>query len=131
MKFKRHINIEHGLKQINVVPLVNIVLLLLIFFILSSSFFLPSGLKMNLPIAVTSEIVKRDNIEIVLKEDGSLYLNQKQATLEGLKIFFKQIAKRNPSVLIKADKRVSLDGLVRIWDMARSEGILQVNIATN
>jgi len=115
MKFKRYVNIEHGLRQINIVPLVNIILLLLIFFILSSSFFLPSGLKMNLPNAVTSEIVKRDNIEIVLKEDGSLYLNQKQATLEGLKVFLKQVAKRNPSVLVKAENRVSLEALVRIW----------------
>ena len=131
MKFKRYVNIEHGLRQINIVPLVNIILLLLIFFILSSSFFLPSGLKMNLPNAVTSEIVKRDNIEIVLKEDGSIYLNQKQATLEGLKVFLKQVAKRNPSVLVKAENRVSLEALVRIWDLARSEGILQVNIATN
>ena len=32
MKFKRHIELEHGLKQIDIAPLIDMVFLLLIFF---------------------------------------------------------------------------------------------------
>jgi biopolymer transport protein ExbD len=43
----------------------------------------------------------------------------------------KQAAKRNQSILIKADKRALLGRVVEIWDTARDLGINQINIATN
>ncbi|MCK5179455.1 MAG: biopolymer transporter ExbD, partial [Candidatus Omnitrophica bacterium] len=36
MKFKRHTKLEHGLEQIDIAPLIDVIFLLLIFFMLSS-----------------------------------------------------------------------------------------------
>lgn len=38
MRFKRHMELEHGLKQIDIAPLIDVVFQLLIFFLLTSSF---------------------------------------------------------------------------------------------
>jgi biopolymer transport protein ExbD len=52
-------------------------------------------------------------------------------TNDELKASLKQAAKRNQTMLIKADRRASLGRVVEIWDMARDTGVTQINIATN
>jgi len=131
MRFKGRLELEHGLKQIDIAPLIDIVFQLLIFFMLTSSFVMQPGIKVNLPRAVTSEVVKYENIEIVISGESVIYLNGNVITVQELKALFKQVAKRNQSILIKADKRASLGKVVEIWDMARDLGITQINIATN
>ncbi|MFH1128407.1 MAG: biopolymer transporter ExbD [Candidatus Omnitrophota bacterium] len=131
MRFRRHMKLEHGLKQIDIAPLIDIVFQLLIFFMLTSSFVMQPGIKVNLPKAVTSEVVKFENIELLVSGENVTYFNGKVVTTQELKNLLKQAAKRNQSVLIKADQRASLGRVVEIWDLARDQGISQVNIATN
>jgi biopolymer transport protein ExbD len=123
--------LEHGLKQIDIAPLIDIVFQLLIFFMLTSSFVIQPGIKVNLPKAVTSEIVKFENIEILISGENVTYLNGNVVTINELKAYLKQAAKRNQTVLIKADKQASLGRVVEIWDLARDLGLTQINIATN
>lgn len=131
MRFKGRMELEHGLKQIDIAPLIDIVFQLLIFFMLTSSFVMQPGIKVNLPKAVTSEVVKFENVEILLTGENVTYLNGRVVTMQDLKSFFRAAAKKNQSILIKADRRASLGRVVEIWDLARDLGITQINIATN
>jgi biopolymer transport protein ExbD len=131
MRFKGHMELEHGLKQIDIAPLINIVFLLLIFFMLTSSFITQPGIKVNLPKAVTSEVVKYENAEIMITSENTTYLNGKVVTTAELKGFLRQAAKRNQALLIKSDRRAAVGKVVEIWDMARDFGLSQINIATN
>jgi len=131
MHFKRHMEFEHGLRQIDIAPLVDMIFQLLIFFMLTSSFIMQPGIKVNLPKAVTSEVVKYDNIEILVSSENVTYLNGKVVTSKELKALLRQAAKRDQPILIKADRRSSLGRVVEIWDMGRDLGITQINIATN
>jgi biopolymer transport protein ExbD len=89
------------------------------------------GIKINLPKAVTSEVVKYDNIDIAISAENIIYVNGKVMTTQELKGLLRQVAKRDVSILIKADKRASLGRVVEIWDMCRDLGVTHVNIATN
>ena len=131
MRFKRHMKLEHGLKQIDIAPLIDVVFLLLIFFMLTSSFVMQPGIKVNLPKAVTSEVVKQQNVELIVSGENVIYLLGKVINTQELKSLLKEAAKRDQSVLIKSDKRASLGRVVEIWDMCRDLGITQINIATN
>jgi len=131
MRFKRHMELEHGLKQIDIAPLIDMVFQLLIFFMLTSSFVMQPGIKVNLPKAVTSEIVKYENIEVVVSGENVIYLNGKVLTMQELDNLLKTVAKRQQPILIKADRRASLGRVVEIWDMCRDLGIQQINIATS
>ena len=131
MHFKGRMELEHGLKQIDIAPLIDIVFQLLIFFMLTSSFVMQPGIKVNLPKAVTSETVKFENIEILVTAENVTYLNGKVVTTQELKSLLKQAAKREQPILIKADRRAYLGRVVEIWDLARDLGVTQVNIATN
>lgn len=131
MRFRRQIKLEHGLRQIDLAPLIDVVFLLLIFFLLSSSFLTQPVIKVNLPRAMTSEAIQQENAEIMVLADNATYLNGKVVTVGQLKNAIKEVAKRNQSVLIKSDKRAALGKIVEIWDLCRDAGVAQINIATN
>ena len=131
MKFRRHMEFEHGLKQIDIAPLIDMVFQLLIFFMLTSNFVMQPAIKVNLPRAVTSELIEKETVEIMLSAENVLYLNGRVSTVQELKSIMKRIAKKNIPVLIKADKRASMGRVVEIWDIFRDLGFSQINIATN
>ena len=131
MRFKGRMELEHGLKQIDIAPLIDIVFQLLIFFMLTSSFVMQPGIKVNLPKAATSEVVRPDTIEVMVTSENVTFIDSKVVTQQELKNLFKQVAKRDQTIFIKADRRASLGRVVEIWDMARDLGITQINIATN
>jgi len=131
MRFKGRLELEHGLKQIDIAPLIDIVFQLLIFFMLTSSFVVQPGIKVKLPKAVTSEAVKFENVEVIVSGENIVYLNGKVVTTKELKKMLKQIAQKGQAILIKSDRRAALGRVVEIWDMCREAGIKQLNIATN
>ncbi|MDO8602943.1 MAG: biopolymer transporter ExbD [Candidatus Omnitrophota bacterium] len=128
MKFKRNIYIEDA--QPDMVPFVNCVFLLLMFFLLTSNFIFQSGIKISLPRVVTSEVLQENTAIIVITPDNRFYLNQTPVTLVELKSKLEKMSTLEP-ILIKADRDVTLNKVVNIWDFCRGIGIKQVNIATN
>ena len=129
MRFRRSLQIETN-TAIDMVPLVNCVFLLLIFFLAASNFISQPGIKINLPKAITSEVVQENTIVIAITSDNRFYLNETPVTLIELKNKLEK-ALRSEHVLIKADRDVMLSKVVSIWDFCRAIGIKQVNIATN
>ncbi len=128
MRFKRG---QFPKIDITVTPMINIIFLLLIFFLLTSAFVLPSGIRINLPKTVTSEVIQEKNLTITVSSDNLIYLNDKLITAGELKQYLKSAAGDNKSVLIKSDKLASLGQVVQIWDLCRELGISSVSLATN
>lgn len=128
MRFKRRLKIEKGI--LDLTPLINVFFLLLIFFIFTSSFIFQPGIKVNLPKAVTSEVIQQENMVIIITRDDRIYLNDREISQDDLASNLRIIAKDKTPLLIKADSRASLGRVVEIWDMCRSEGVSQINIAT-
>lgn len=128
MRFKRT---RRRLKaQFDMVPFIDIVFNLLIFFLLTSSYVFQPGIKINLPRAVTSEVLKEEPLVITVTSEDAIYLNDKIATVQELISKLKKVSKEEGTLLIKADKKASVGRVVEIWDMCRDIGISHVNIAT-
>jgi biopolymer transport protein ExbD len=129
MRFKRRSKMEKGL--LDLTPLVNVFFLLFIFFIFTSSFIFQPGIKVSLPKAITSEILQQENTVITITKDDRLYLEDREITQEELSSKLGAVAREKGSLLIKADSRASMGKIVEIWDMCRSKGVSQINIATS
>ncbi len=129
MKFKRRAKIEKGM--IEMTPLINIFFLLFIFFAFTSSFIFQPGIKVNLPKALTSEVVQQESAVLIVTQDDKIYLNDREISRDELISNLRLIAKENAPLLIKADSHASLGKVVEIWDICRREGVSQANIATN
>jgi biopolymer transport protein ExbD len=129
MKFKRRAKLEKGI--LDLTPMVNIFFLLFIFFLFTSSFIFQPGIKVNLPKAVTSEVVQQDNVVLTITRDDKMYLEDRQISQDELISRLRILTKEKMGLLIKADSRAPLGRIVQVWDMCRREGVSQINIATN
>jgi biopolymer transport protein ExbD len=130
MQFKRHIKLERTLRTIDIAPLIDVVFLLIIFFMLTSSFIFQPGIKVNLPRAITSDMLSEENAVVTITAENLIYYNQKLVTVKELTATLKRVADARLPVLIKSDRKASLGRIVEVWDICRQEGVSQVNIAT-
>lgn len=131
MKFKRHIELEKTLRPLDIAPLIDVVFQLLIFFMLTSSFIFQPGIKINLPKAVTSEVLAEESTIITITGENLIYLSGKVVTIKELNSELKKITGSKRPLLIKADRKASLGRVVEVWDTCRALGLSHVNIATN
>ena len=130
MKFKRHCKIEHGLGAIDIAPFIDVIFLLLIFFMLTAAFTFQSGIDVKLPKAVTSDVIKEENLIIAITSENVIYLNNRVISFKELSDELAKPARKNRPLLIKADRRASVGRIVDVWDLCRNLGIEKINIAT-
>ena len=128
MRLKRRAFLEKG--HLDIAPLIDVIFLLLIFFMLTSSFIFQPGIKINLPKALTSEVIQRENLVIVIMEDSSVYIDERAIDNDELSSRVKIAAQQSKPILIKADRNASLGRVVELWDLCRVEGVQKINIAT-
>ena len=128
-RLKRRTEIEKG--HLDIAPLIDVVFLLLIFFMLTSNFVVQSGIKVHLPKALSSEVVRAENLVVTLTGQDLLFLNDEPITVNVLTDKIRQAAQENKAVMLKADTGASLGRVVEIWDLCRQFGVSQINIATN
>ena len=98
---------------------------------LTSSFVFQSGIKVKLPKAVTSEIIKEENLVITITSEDVMYLNSAVTTLKELRSELSKSSNKTRPILIKSDRQASLGRIIDVWDLCRDLGIERVNIATN
>ncbi len=131
MRLRHRLELEHGLTQLDIAPLIDVVFLLLMFFLLTSNFVVQPGIRVHLPKAVTSEVVQERNLVVLVTAENLVYLNERLITFDELRHQLAGVVGEHLPVLIKADRGASLGRVVEVWDLCRETGITQINIATN
>ncbi len=111
--------------ELNVVPLVDIVLVVLIIFMLTANLIAGSSIKVQLPEASTGEAAEATTVALTLTKDGALYLNGALTDEAGLKAYIPGVVKDDPKAqaIIAADKEVSHGRVIRIIDLIRQLGL--------
>ena len=111
--------------EINVTPLVDIMLVLLIIFMLTAHLIAKQAIEIELPRAAQSTALPPTTLAIALKADGALYLNDKPVTPDALRAAIKDAVARDPKsqAIIAGDKRVSHGRVVWVLDTVKSLGV--------
>ncbi|MFC1644119.1 ExbD/TolR family protein [Candidatus Omnitrophota bacterium] len=128
MRFKRKVFLEKG--RLDIAPLIDVVFLLLIFFMLTSSFIFQPGIRVNLPRAVTSEVLHKELLIVTITEDNEVFINERPVSGDELVSRITIAARDEQPLLIKADKKVDLGKVIEVWDICRQVDVKQINIAT-
>jgi biopolymer transport protein ExbD len=128
-RLKRRTEIMKG--QLDMAPLIDVVFQLLIFFMLTSNFVVQSGIKVHLPRAISSEVIRSENLVVTLTGQDLLFLDDQPTPINVLTEKIRQAAQENKTLMLNADTNASLGRVVEIWDLCRQMGIPQINIATN
>jgi biopolymer transport protein ExbD len=113
------------------ISLTDIVFLLLVFFLLSSTFFLQLGIKVRLPESVAGDISSERSIVLSVAFDRTIYLNDESFTRPMLIQELRQrLVDPNQIIVLRADRRLPLEAVVDVMDLARSAGWERFLIAT-
>ena len=128
MKFKRKMFLEKG--RLDIAPLIDVVFLLLIFFMLTSSFIFQPGIRVNLPRAITSEVLHKELLIVTITDSNEVFVDERPVGSEELVSRISVASGQGQPVLIQADKKANLGKVIEIWDICRQMDIKQINIAT-
>ena len=114
--------------EINVTPLVDVMLVLLIVFMVTAPM-ITSGVNVNLPQA-NAKPVNSDSTPITITVNGQdqIYLQKSQVQLSNLVATLQQISQNNPDrrVFVRGDKDVSYGDMLQVMATITSGGFTKV-----
>jgi biopolymer transport protein ExbD len=111
--------------DINVTPLVDIMLVLLIIFMLTANLIAKQAIEVELPRASQSTTLNPTTLAITLTRDGSLYLNGHPTAAAELREAVKAAVAKDPKTqaIISGDKSVSHGRVVWVLDTVKALGV--------
>jgi biopolymer transport protein ExbD len=124
---------EEILADINMTPLIDIMLVLLIIFMVTSSVSLESGLDIDLPDSTVKGATESTEAIIVsLESEGVISVQGQNATFENLKLIISKALKdaKTNLVILEGDQASKLGMAVTVMDIAREAGAVRFAIAT-
>lgn len=134
MNFNKDDSEEDIMAEINMTPLIDVMLVLLIIFMVSSSISLSSGLDIDLPKVGTKSEGKADSAVIIsLTTEGRILVGGEDVSLENLEEGIKKaLLKESTSlVILEGDKGARLGNAVDIIDIAKAAGATSFAIAAD
>ena len=112
--------------------LTDIVLLLVIFFLLTSQFVIQTGVKVKLPGSRINEQAEPTELIVTITSENAVYVGSEQIGIDQLALKLNenlQINNQN-NLVIRADKTVQIDIVIKVIDAAKSVGIGKFTIET-
>jgi biopolymer transport protein TolR len=119
--------------DINVTPLVDVVLVLLIIFMVVTPM-LQKGMPVELPITKNPDKKPDSENQVIIsvKSDSTIYIEQNWVPKTELVSQLKEMHDRNPSreILIKGDSRLMYKDIKKVMDMINEAGFENVGLIT-
>ena len=121
--------------EINLIPLIDVMLVLLIFFVVTATFDARSVLKLELPRATGEPSDTSKALTVLINADGRYFVDDREVLrddLQSLKATLADVAgsDRERPVLLRADGRTPHQAVVTAYDALGQLGFRKVMIAT-
>lgn len=119
--------------EINVVPLVDVMLVLLIIFIITAPL-LTHSVKIDLPKAEsTANITRPEYVELAIRTDSSLFWNGEPVVLQQLDSRFSATVAQSPEteLHIRADRLAHYEHVARVMSIAAKAGMARIGFITD
>ncbi len=125
-----------ALAEINVIPLVDVMLVLLIIFMVTAPM-LQRGIEVNLPVASRSQDIasERTFIDVPLsyKTDRRVFISKEPIRLELLAERIRQLTemRTDKQVYVRSDGQLTVQDLVDVFDTLKAGGISTAGLVTD
>jgi biopolymer transport protein TolR len=121
---------DDGINEINVTPLVDVMLVLLVIFMVASIYIVKDAIEVELPKAASAGETLDTTLAIVIDREGRLYLNGRPAEDEIIAQACAAAAAKdqNAQAIIAADQNVKHGDVIRVIDLVRSNGLVRFAI---
>lgn len=129
----RHNRLTHHLNnEINVTPLVDVMLVLLIIFMVTAPMVV-SGVKVDLPDSAAKAIPEKDDpLEITITSRGKIYIQDSTIKLENLVAKLEAItgAKKDTRIFIRGDRKINYGTVMQVIGAINAAGFNKVALVT-
>jgi biopolymer transport protein ExbD/biopolymer transport protein TolR len=122
---------QTALADINITPLVDVVLVLLIIFMVTAPV-LQSGIDVALPKTKTVKQITEERLVITINKDQRVFLGNDAININdiGNKLRQKIRDPRNQSIFVRADENVPFGAFATVMDAVKQAGFSNVSIVT-
>ncbi len=122
---------QSALADINVTPLVDVVLVLLIIFMVTAPI-LQSGIDVNVPKTRTVKEITEERVVISIDKSQRVYLGNDAININdiGNKLRQKIRDPRGQAVFVRCDENVPFGAFATVMDAVKATGITNVSIVT-
>lgn len=126
-------NKEYGsMSEINVTPLVDVMLVLLIIFMVTAPM-LQQGVDVDLPKTKASAMkIDKERLVVTVTKKKNIYINKTAFTVKELKKKLTRIREANPTreVFLRADKSIPYGFVVQVMAAIKGAGIRKLGMVT-
>jgi biopolymer transport protein ExbD/biopolymer transport protein TolR len=122
---------QSSLAEINVTPLVDVVLVLLIIFMITAPV-LQSGIDVSVPKTRTVKEVTEQRLVLTINKDQQVYLGDQMVNIHDIadKLHQQGVDPAHQSVYLRADEAVPFGVFATLMDAVKQAGITNVSIVT-
>jgi biopolymer transport protein ExbD len=122
----------HTMAEINMVPLIDVMLVLLVIFIITAPL-LANSIKINIP-RVSSEQIQDEPkaVDLAIDPSGQIFVNDAPVVIDALQARFAALAsaKPQPEIRIRADVNTRYEILAEVMAAARRAGMARIGFVT-
>ena len=125
-------NNDHLMSDINVTPLVDVMLVLLIIFMVTAPMMM-QGVDVSLPEATAEPLEsEKEHLIITIDTKNQVFINDFQVTVDGLGEKLKKIleGRSDREVFLKADKDISYGTVVQVMAEVKGAGVEKLGMVT-
>ena len=115
--------------EINVTPLVDVVLVLLIIFMVTAPF-LQGGLEIDLPKVSASGLDVHEGLIVSVRADRTVAVGSRIVPLDQLESALSREGAKHRPVFLKADRRVPYGNVVELIARLRRAGVVSLGLVT-
>ncbi|MCL2344820.1 MAG: biopolymer transporter ExbD [Desulfobulbus sp.] len=134
MKFQRGRSREEP--EINLVPMIDVLLVIIIFLMLTTTYSKFSGLEINLPTAEASKQNEQPNeIEVAVTVSGQVLIDKSPLTTADVPTIAEALRRaagdrEDPLIVINADAKATHQSVIDIMQAAQNAGFPHISFAT-
>jgi biopolymer transport protein ExbD/biopolymer transport protein TolR len=132
MAFSAKGRTQTALAEINITPLVDVVLVLLLIFMLTAPV-LQSGIDVAIPKTRTVNQVTDERMVVTIDHDQNVFLQDKPVNVNELPARLRTTGKGDPAkrvIYLRADERVPFGAFASVMDAVKQAGITNISIVT-
>jgi biopolymer transport protein TolR len=132
MAFTARGRTQTALAEINITPLVDVVLVLLLIFMLTAPV-LQSGVEVAIPKTRSVNQLTEERMVVTIDHEQNVFLQDKPVNINDLPRLLKVTGKSDPSkriIYVRADERVPFGAFASVMDAVKQAGVTNISIVT-